>query len=77
MKTSILGLCPLVSWDSVWAILVALRVPIGILPAHWCLRRWVIWCVPGAVDGNRGAALNFLIYLLCNIAFSRLVRAVS
>ena len=53
-----------------------LGLPVEIIPAHWCLQRWVVWCVPGAVDGDRGAALNFLIYVLYNIACSRLGRAV-
>ena len=59
-----------------WAIFVVLREPVGILHARWCLRRWVVWCVPEAVDGDLGAAPNFLFNLLYNIAFSRLGHAV-
>ena len=60
-----------------WAILVLLRAPVEILPVHWCLRRWIVWCVPEAVDGDLGAAPNYPFYLLYNIAFSRLGHAVS
>ena len=58
-------------------ILVVLRVPVWILSAHWCLRRWVVWWVPEVVDEDLGAAPNFLFYLLYNIAFSILGNAVS
>ena len=49
----------LVPRSSMKAVLVALGVPVGILPGHWCLCHWVVWCALGAVDGDLGAVFNF------------------